>query len=245
LISRLRDPARNGAIRRTGGVSSLKSEIEAVNTAYAYSDYYRFLRSWVANPLQVAAVAPSGASLARLMTREICAAKGPVLELGPGTGAFTRALLDRGVDESDLTLVEYESDFASLLQLRFPKARVLRMDASRLTDRELFEDANVGAVVSGLPLLCMPPIKVTVILSGAFSYCRPDGAFYQFTYGPRCPVPRAILDALGLQARRIGGTVRNLPPAAVYRIARHCQPEHMHMQAPNPQSDIAVISGSR
>jgi phosphatidylethanolamine/phosphatidyl-N-methylethanolamine N-methyltransferase len=191
-----------------------------MNTAHAYWDYVRFFRSWVANPLQVAAVAPSGGSLARLMAMEIAASTGPVLELGPGTGAFTRALLDRGVDESDLTLVEYEWDFASLLQLRFPKARVLRMDASRLTDQRLFQDAKVGAVVSGLPLLCFPPEKVTAILSGAFSYCRSNAAFYQFTYGPRCPVPPAILGALGLQARRIGWTVRNLPPAAAYRIAR-------------------------
>jgi hypothetical protein len=57
-------------------------------------------------------------------------------------------------------------------------------------------------------------------MSGAFSYLRPGGAFYQFTYGPRCPVPRPILDRLGLQSAYIGGTVRNLPPAAVYRISR-------------------------
>ena len=49
---------------------------------------------------------------------------------------------------------------------------------------------------------------------------RPGGAFYQFTYGPRCPVPRPILDRLGLKATRIGGTVRNIPPAGVYRISR-------------------------
>lgn len=191
-----------------------------MKTAHGFSDRYRFFRSWVANPLQIAAVLPSGAALGRLMTREIDASSAPVLELGPGTGAFTRALLDRGIDEADLTLVEYEPDFASLLQLRFPRARVLRMDASRLAGQNLFQDAPVGAVVSGLPLLCMPANKVAAIVSGAFSYCRPDGAFYQFTYGPRCPVPQAILDGLGLEVRRIGGTVRNLPPAAVYRIAR-------------------------
>jgi phosphatidylethanolamine/phosphatidyl-N-methylethanolamine N-methyltransferase len=33
-------------------------------------------------------------------------------------------------------------------------------------------------------------------------------------------VPRPILDRLGLKATRIGGTVRNLPPASVYRISR-------------------------
>jgi len=195
--------------------------VQVVTAVCAYSDYFRFFRSWVANPLRVAAVAPSGDSLSRLMTEEISPSDGPVLELGPGTGAFTRALLDRGVDENDLTLVEYGSDFARLLQFRFPRARVLWMDASQLASHELFQGATVGAVVSGLPLLSMPPGKVVSILSGAFSYVRPNGAFYQFTYGPRCPIPRPILDRLGLKARRIGGTVRNLPPEAVYRITRH------------------------
>jgi phosphatidylethanolamine/phosphatidyl-N-methylethanolamine N-methyltransferase len=143
-----------------------------------------------------------------------------VLELGAGTGAFTRALLARGVQERDLTLVEYGSDFMRMLQSRFPEARVLWMDAAQLARYDLFPNATVAAVISGLPLLTMPPRKVMSILSGAFTYLRPGGSFYQFTYGPRCPVPRPILDRLGLKARRIGGTVRNLPPASVYRITR-------------------------
>lgn len=184
------------------------------------SDLQRFLRSWVGNPLRVGAIAPSGVSLAQLITSEISEESGPVLELGAGTGVFTRALLARGVDERNLTIIEYGSDFARLLDFRFPKARVLWMDASQLAKYKLFEPAMVGAVVSGLPLLSMPPRKVIAILSGAFIYLQSNGAFYQFTYGPRCPVSRTILDRLGLKAVRIGRTVRNLPPAAVYRITR-------------------------
>ena len=184
------------------------------------ADLFRFFWSWTSDPLRVAAIAPSGESLARVMTREIGPFDGPVLELGAGTGAFTRALLAQGVRETDLTLVEYGSNFMRMLQLRFPQARVLWMDASQLGQYKLFPEANVGAVVSGLPLLSMSPRKVMSILNGAFGYLKPTGAFYQFTYGPRCPVPRPILDRLGLKATRVGGTVRNLPPAAVYRITR-------------------------
>ncbi|TIT80529.1 MAG: phospholipid methyltransferase, partial [Mesorhizobium sp.] len=50
---------------------------------------------------------------------------------------------------------------------------------------------------------------------------KPGGAFYQFTYGPRCPVARPILEGLGLSATHIGRTMLNVPPAAVYRIVRH------------------------
>ena len=94
------------------------------------------------------------------------------------------------------------------------------MDATRLKDVELFGGKAAGAVVSGLPLLSMPPKKVIAILEGAFGHLRPDGAFYQFTYGPRCPVKRTLLDRLGLKATRIGRAVANVPPAAVYRIRR-------------------------
>ncbi|MEA2951300.1 MAG: phosphatidylethanolamine/phosphatidyl-N-methylethanolamine N-methyltransferase [Alphaproteobacteria bacterium] len=163
---------------------------------------------------------PSSSVLADAITAEISPATAPVIELGPGTGVFTQALLARGVLEESLALVEYGSDFARLLQLRFPRARTLWMDAARLKDVELFGGARAGAVVSGLPLLSMSPKKVIAILEGSFGHLRPEGAFYQVTYGPRCPVPRALLDRLGLKATRLGWTLANVPPAAVYRIRR-------------------------
>ncbi|MDE1991532.1 MAG: methyltransferase domain-containing protein [Rhizobiaceae bacterium] len=190
-----------------------------MTTKTTCSDFVKFFRNWVSNPMQVAAIAPSGERLARLMTQEIDALDGPILELGPGTGVFTRALLARGIPESDLTLIEYGEEFASVLRGRFPEARVVRMDAARLAECGLFDDAPFGAVVSGLPLLSMSPEKVAAIVGGAFAAMRPGGAFYQFTYGPRCPVQRQILDRLGLKAIRIGSTVRNIPPAGVYRIS--------------------------
>lgn len=200
----------------TGGHSTVQSSA----ISWRGGDGLQFLRAWISNPLRVAAVAPSGPALAKLITSEITDASSPVIELGPGTGAFTKALLARGVPEDELTLIEYGSDFARLLDFRFPAARVFWMDASKIADYSLFAGATVGAVVSGLPVLSMPPEKVKAILSGAFIYMRPGGSFYQFTYGPRCPVRREILEELGLEATRIGHTMRNLPPASVYRITR-------------------------
>lgn len=190
----------------------------------ATADILPFFFAWLRNPLRVASITPSSATLASLVTREISADTGLVMELGPGTGPFTYALMERGVREHDLTLIEYGSDFVRLLQERFPQARVLWMDASALDKYPLFEGTPVGAIVSGLGILAMPPQKVAAILKGAFSYLRPGGAFYQITYGPRCPVPDAILDRLDLQSVCIGQTYRNVPPASVYRISRR---EHM------------------
>lgn len=184
------------------------------------SDILTFLRSWAAEPLRVGAIAPSGSALADLITRDIGPDTGRVIELGPGTGVFTARLLARGVAEADLTLIEYGSDFARLLQLRFPDARVMWMDAARLRTVAFETPQPVGAIVSGLPLLSFSPRKVIAILDGAFHHLRPGGMFYQFTYGPRCPVPRAILDRLGLRATLMGRALLNVPPATVYRITR-------------------------
>ena len=179
-----------------------------------------FFQAWLSAPLQVASVTPSGRALSSLMTAEISADTGTVIELGPGTGAFTEALFNRGVSESDLVLIGYGADFVAQLSLRFPAARTVQMDAAQLRNLALQASAPVGAVVSGLPLLSMSARKVLAILEGAFSQLRYDGAFYQFTYGPRCPIPRPLLDRLGLKATYVGRTLANIPPAAVYRVSR-------------------------
>lgn len=183
-------------------------------------DLLPFFRAWLRDPFRVAAVAPSSRSLAAVMTAEITPALAPIIEFGPGSGVFTRALLARGVPEEQLTLIESSGEFATLMSARFPAARVLQMDASSLRRLELFDQERAGAVISGLPLLSMSPRKLIAILKGVFHHLRPDGALYQFTYGPTCPIPRRLLDRLGLKATRIGGTWANFPPATVYCIRR-------------------------
>lgn len=186
----------------------------------SFADVPAFFLAWLRNPRSIAAVAPSGARIAAMMTQELDARTGPVIELGPGTGSFTYSILERGVCEKDLTLVEFSGDFAQLLKKRFPQARILRMNAMRIGDIGLFESPSVGAVVSGLGFRAMRPHQIMSILGGAFKYLRPGGAFYQITYGPRCPVPDTVLDDLGLHAVYVGRTLWNIPPASVYRIAR-------------------------
>lgn len=211
---------------------------------YMAQDFLSFFTAWMAAPRRVGAIAPSGAALAELITRDITVNTGPILELGPGTGVFTYQLLKRGVRQQDLTLIEYGSDFMRLLQLRFPGARVLWMDAARLASEQLYQGAPLGAVISGLPLLTMSPRKVIAIVSGAFSYLRPGGAFYQFTYGMRCPIPRPILDRLGLRATLVDRALLNVPPAAVYRLTRRPQLKLVgwSTEPPHPEQ---VLRGDR
>ncbi|PZP54277.1 MAG: SAM-dependent methyltransferase [Agrobacterium fabrum] len=184
------------------------------------SDTMLFIREWLQNPLSVAAIKPSGRALAELITQSISSETGPVLELGPGTGVFTQALIDRGVAEERLTLIEYSASFADLLKVRFPTARVLVADAEDIAKLDLSPAGSFGAVVCGLGLLNMPRRKVYGILKGAFSRLKPDGALFLFTYGLLCPIPSGLLGELGLTASYVGRTFRNIPAAAVYRITR-------------------------
>jgi phosphatidylethanolamine/phosphatidyl-N-methylethanolamine N-methyltransferase len=181
---------------------------------------FRFFRAWVANPLRVASVVPSSDSLSKVITCEISTATGSVIELGPGTGVFTRALLKRGVLEEDIVLVENATEFVDRLRSQFPSALILEMDAEKLRGNPVPVELTAGAVVSGLPFLSMSSRKIWAILSGTFQKLHTDGALYLFTYGYFCPIPKRFLDRLGLKATRIGGTFANFPPAVVYRIRR-------------------------
>jgi phosphatidylethanolamine/phosphatidyl-N-methylethanolamine N-methyltransferase len=129
-------------------------------------------RSDVIPLLRVSAIAPSGPALAELITSEIDIRSAPVIELGAGTGVFTRALLRRGLSPDDLTIIELGADFLPMLQTRFPGARILPLDASRLGQFALFEGRPVGAVVSGLPLLS---VHLWPALPGATAHPRPPG----------------------------------------------------------------------
>lgn len=165
------------------------------------SDTLIFLRQWISAPLRVASAIPSSESLAEIITRDI-----------------TRALIRRGIHERNVTLVELGPEFADLLARRHPKATLLRSDAGELGTAPV---RLHGAAVSGLPLLSMSRDKVIDILQGAFRCLEPDAPFIEFTYGPRSPVPRAILRQLGMSAIPVGFTLRNFPPATVYKIIRN------------------------
>jgi phosphatidylethanolamine/phosphatidyl-N-methylethanolamine N-methyltransferase len=183
-------------------------------------DHVLFLRDWVCDPLQVAAIAPSSVSLAHIMTSEISFSDAPILELGPGTGVFTRRLIQKGIPQENLVLVERSQGFAELLGWRFPKAKIICSDASKLVANEHLTPGTMGAVISGLPLAIMPARKVITIMRFAFQSLKSDSCFYQFTYGQKCPIAPAILERCGLSSVHIGRTFFNVPPASVYRIFR-------------------------
>lgn len=184
------------------------------------SNTFSFLMARTVAPWRIGATGRSGDKLAEFMTHAIEGATGPVLELAPGTGRFTGALLERGVRQEDLTLVEADAGFALLLRRRFPEARIVETDASVLKVLPLYDRPVVGAAVSSLPFRLMPSRKAKAVLEGVFATMRPGAALYQYTLGRRCPIDQTVLEWLDLQAERVGCTYRNFPPATVYRITR-------------------------
>jgi phosphatidylethanolamine/phosphatidyl-N-methylethanolamine N-methyltransferase len=178
-------------------------------------DEVRFIRSWIERPLSTGAVAPSGKILARTMARYVDPnSSGPVVELGPGTGPVTEALVAAGVDPARLVLVEFNPTFCRLLRARYPEATLVQGDAysmRRLLESLLLEPA--AAVVSGLPLMTKP-IKMRLrLLRDAFELMLPSAPFVQFTYSVASPVPTRLKGFTAEPSERIW---MNLPPARVW-----------------------------
>jgi phosphatidylethanolamine/phosphatidyl-N-methylethanolamine N-methyltransferase len=182
------------------------------------ADEGRFLRSWFEDPLRVGAVSPSGRALARMMARYVDPqTPGPVIELGPGTGSMTRALLARGLAPERLFLIEFDPNFCKLLKERFPGVNVIEGDAyafRRLIEARTSEPA--AAVVSSLPLLVKPETQRLDLLADAFACMRPEGVFIQFTYGPASPMPRFKPFGPTFRAERSPQVWLNIPPASVW-----------------------------
>jgi len=161
------------------------------------------------------AVMPSGRVLARTMAQYVdIKSTGPVVELGPGTGAITNALIERGVDQKRLVLVEYNPSFCALLRDRYPHARVVQGDAYTLRDslRNVLS-APASAVVSGLPLVTKPMLTRLKLVREAFAALAPGAPFVQFTYSVAPPIPKSLPGVSTEASERIW---MNLPPARVW-----------------------------
>lgn len=182
-------------------------------------DDVRFIRSWFEKPLSTGAVMPSSKLLARTMASFVDPfVKGPVVELGPGTGPITEALLAHGINERRLVLVEFNPNFCRLLRKRYPKATVVQGDAYHV--RRLFGGVIHGpaaAVVSGLPLFTKPMRTRLRLLTEAFDLLWPGAPFVQFTYAVVPPIPRSLVNVHVEASERIW---LNLPPARVWVYRR-------------------------
>jgi phospholipid N-methyltransferase len=181
--------------------------------------------------MTVGAVAPSGTALAHKVTAPIARTGDPVVvELGPGTGAFTSAIQQRLGGRGHHIAVEINERFAQRLAERFPSVEVVTADARHLAD--LLADRghrHADAIVSGLPWAAFAPDRQDDVLRSAVVALSPLGAFTTFAY------PHMSWAAPARRLRRsletefeevVQGRVvwANLPPAFVYHCRRPAPP---------------------
>lgn len=180
------------------------------------ADTTLFMQEWLANPQGIGAVAPSSPKLAGAMAAWLPAdPESFVLELGPGTGVVTEALLQRGLRQEKLVAIELNPNLARVLREKFPRAQIITGDAWKLDDllrRRREPVGKVGAVISSLPLLNFPRAEAERLAEKIRAVLEPRGKWVQFTYRIHRLRPRGT-SSFKLRATKI--VWFNLPPARV------------------------------
>lgn len=190
--------------------------------AERFDEELKFFQGWVRRPKAVGSIIPTSSIAAREMASVIDTGSGlPVLEIGPGTGVVTRAILARGVRPENLYAVEYSPEFVRHLRRLYPAVNVTEGDAFDLAgtlgkNRDLVFDS----VISGVPLLNFPVARRVAYVESLLDRIPPGRPVVQLTYGPLSPVPPGRGD---YKVEHFHFVVRNIPPTQlwIYRRARH------------------------
>ncbi|WP_040489682.1 class I SAM-dependent methyltransferase [Fulvimarina pelagi] len=180
-----------------------------------HGDFGPFLANWVRHPISMGAVAPSSRDYCRTMVEHSSVdLDGPILELGPGLGAVTRAMLERGIDPGRITSIEFEQNFASALKKRFPEINVIQGDAFDL-DETLGErkDEKFAAILFAIPITSQKASWRQDLFRNYFGRLRSGGNITQLSYMWKPPVP-AVPGIFSVHSSDI--VWNNIPPARVW-----------------------------
>lgn len=180
-----------------------------------FDEEIRFFKGWRSNMRAVGAITPTSSIAARRMASVIDNGSGlPVLELGPGTGVITKAILDRGVAPEQLVSVEYSTDFYHQLLKRFPTVEFINGDAFNL-DTTLGRRAGeqFDCVISAVPLLNMPMQSRVALIEDLLTRVPVGRPVVQISYGPRSPVAN-MPDRF--RTEQLDFIMRNIPPARLW-----------------------------
>lgn len=186
----------------------------------AISDFFFYLRTRARLPRHVTSNLPSRQQLASRINRHISRNCRQRMDIGPGTGVFSQALLVRGIPETDLAAVGSGRNFVQRLRTRFPYAQVLWLDFRKPAKKGEHDDINSSTTRRGAGSRPLREEQIRTILQAIFYYFAPTGALLMFTYGPSPLVSKELLDELDLSVTRIGHIAPLAAPATVYRITR-------------------------
>ncbi|MEQ8480699.1 MAG: methyltransferase domain-containing protein [Hoeflea sp.] len=184
-----------------------------------FDEELRFFRSWLGGPRHVGAVLPTSMTAARSMASVVNPGSGmPVLELGPGTGVITRAILARGLDPAHLVSVEFSPEFHARLKLDHPSINLILGDAFELeATLGEFGAWKFDCVISGIPLLNFPVEDRVRLVEDLLDRVPAGRPVVQFSYGLTSPVPARLAD---FEVSHHDYVVRNVPPARLWLYRR-------------------------
>ncbi len=177
----------------------------------------QFLRGFLKSPKQVGSIVPSSRFLERRVVRSAGIGQArTVVELGPGTGGTTRALLAALPRDGRLLAIEINPRFASLLrnQIRDPRLVVHCGSAAEIQPALAAHALPAPEVVlSGIPFSTMPRALGTAILRSAHDALAPGGRFVAYQLRDRVELlGRAVFGPAARQTELL-----NVPPMRVYR----------------------------
>jgi phosphatidylethanolamine/phosphatidyl-N-methylethanolamine N-methyltransferase len=179
-------------------------------------DSAEFLRGFVRSPAQVGSVVPSSRRLEQRLVRSAAVAQAAtVVELGPGTGGTTAALLAAMPAHARLLAIELDARFHRHLAGSLHDSRLsLELGSAHLLE-EFLEHRRLGApdaIVSGIPFSTMPPEVSDRIAATVARVLPPGGRFV--AYQVRAHVADFMRPYLG--EPRMEWELVNVPPVRVF-----------------------------
>ena len=184
-----------------------------------FDEELRFFKGWMDKPRAVGAIVPTSGVTARKMASVVNPHSGlPVLELGPGTGVITKAILQAGVKPQNLWSIEYSQDFVLHLREAYPGVNIIHGDAFDL-DTTLGDERGTvfDSVVSGVPLLNFPVERRVAYVEGLLDRIPAGRPIVQITYGPVSPVP---VGRGNYSVEHFDFILRNIPPSRLWIYRR-------------------------
>lgn len=177
------------------------------------ADFIVFLRRFVSQPNQIGSIIPSSRFLCKRMMEAVPWDEARVIvELGPGTGVFTKEILKRKRADAAFFVIERDRQFQQILQKRFP-GLIVEDEACNL--HQYLKEQNlkqVDAIISSLPFAVFPEELRREILQGIHQSLAPGGVFVTYQYSLQL---KPELQNLFGQVQ-VGFTPLNIPPAFVY-----------------------------
>ncbi|MER8392858.1 phospholipid N-methyltransferase PmtA [Mesorhizobium sp. M1027] len=187
--------------------------------AEKFDDELKFFKGWIDKPKAVGSIVPTSSVTARKMASIVDPKSGlPVLEVGPGTGVITRAILAQGIKPENLYAIEYSTDFVRHLRQLYPGVNVIEGDAfnldATLGDRR---DLIFDSVISGVPLLNFPVAQRIAYVESLLDRIPAGRPIVQLTYGPLSPIPPGRGD---YTVEHFHFVIRNIPPTQLWIYRR-------------------------